>query len=196
MELPKSIGEFFEKHQDRKEELLILRDILLSAGLEETLKWGAPTYTYDGKNIAGIGAFKTYFGLWFFQGVLLTDPYRVLINAQKDKTRAQRQWRFQSKEEINPNQVLSYTLEAIENQKAGREIKPNLEKPVEIPPQLKDAFQNVSNLEKRYRALSLSKRRDYAEYIADAKREETKLKRLDKIIPMIMEGKGLNDKYK
>ena len=69
-------------------------------GLEETVKWGGPVYVADGKNIVGLGAFKSYFALWFFQGALLADQEKVLVNAQEGRTKALRQWRFENKREI------------------------------------------------------------------------------------------------
>ncbi len=63
-----------------KDELIQLRKILNSTKLEETVKWGGPCYTFDRKNVVGMGAFKSYCGLWFFQGDLLSDPKKVLIN--------------------------------------------------------------------------------------------------------------------
>ncbi len=126
------------------------------------------------------------------------DPENVLINAQEGTTKGLRQWRFTSVQEIRGHQVtiLSYLAEAIENQKAGKEIKPERNKAMVIPEELEQAFKEDPALKDIFDALSLSKRREYAEHVASAKREETREKRLTKIIPMIIEGIGLNDKYK
>ena len=67
-----NLEQYFSKSL-RQQELLKLRNILLSCGLEETVKWGAPTYTFAGKNVAGLASFKSYVGLWFHQGALLKD---------------------------------------------------------------------------------------------------------------------------
>lgn len=95
------------------EELIKLRKIVTSMPLEKTVKWGAPCYTYKNKNIVGISAFRSYVGLWFFQGALLRDPGQVLVNAQAGKTKAMRQWRFQSVAEIKVNAVKAYLKEAM-----------------------------------------------------------------------------------
>src|SRR5262245_17704911 len=80
-------------------EVLLLRDIALSVGLEETIKWGGPAYTYQGKNVLGIGGFKNWACFWFFQGAYLSDPAKVLVNANEGRTRGLRQWRFMSSKE-------------------------------------------------------------------------------------------------
>ncbi|MCF8413307.1 MAG: DUF1801 domain-containing protein [Melioribacteraceae bacterium] len=118
------IRKLFHKHQQWDTILVRLRKIILETGLEETVKWGLPTYTYDNKNICGIGAFKSYAGIWFFNGALLKDKHQKLINAQEGKTVAMRQWRFSSIQELDEKLITEYIIEAIENQKAGRKINP------------------------------------------------------------------------
>lgn len=95
------------------EELQQLRDILLTTGLTEEVKWGAPCYTRNGKNIVGIGGFKSYFGLWFFEGAALKDDADVLINAQPGKTKMLRQWRMNSAKEIKSTVIKRYVKQAM-----------------------------------------------------------------------------------
>ncbi len=192
----KSVDEFMAKQEVWINELVQLRTILEKTELEETVKWGLPVYTSGGKNIVGIGGFKDFFALWFFQGALLEDKYNVLINAQKGKTRAMRQWRFSSAKEINESKIIDYVKEAIDNQRAGKEIKPRKKKTLAVPQQLKSAFNQDQELKFAFESLSLSCRREYTDYISEAKRERTRVSRLEKIIPMIKERKGLNDKYR
>lgn len=196
MKYPKSIEEFFDRQDQWKTEVEILRKLILSMKLEETFKWSFPVYTHEGKNIVGIGSFKSYFGLWFFQGGLLEDAENKLMNAQKGKTKAMRQWRFSDKKEIDKKLIKAYIKETIANFQAGKEIKPALKKPLVIPEELAEALKKNKKAAKLFEAMSLSKKRDYAEHISKAKRAETKEKRITKIIPMILENKGLNDKYK
>ena len=92
-----TVLDYIEKHQTYMKELVLLRDILNNTDLEETIKWGAPCYTINGKNIVGMAAFKSYIGLWFHQGVFLKDLKKVLINAQEGTTKALRQWRFKNR---------------------------------------------------------------------------------------------------
>ena len=104
--------------------------------------------------------------------------------------------RFVTNEEVDYELVKEYVTEAIQNQKDGKEIKPEKKKPLIIPDELKVKFEIDQELKGHYEELTLSKQREYAAYISEAKRHETKLKRLDKIIPMIKEKIGLSDKYR
>lgn len=178
------------------EELELLYSIIRSTELEETIKWGGPCFTINGKNVLGLGGFKSYVGIWFHQGVFLKDPLNVLVNASEGKTKGLRQWRFQSKKDINPKQVKAYVLEAIENAKAGKEIKPEKKKTIEIPAELKNALTKDKKMNAVFAILTPFKQREYVEYIAEAKQEKTRLARIEKITPMIHAGKGLNDKYR
>ena len=196
MNRAKTVDEYIANSEVFKDELIRLRSLLSSSELIETVKWGAPCYTVNGKNVVGIGAFKSYVGLWFHQGALLQDKSKVLINAQEGTTKALRQWRFNSIDEMDDELILSYIEEAIKNEKAGKSIKPNTKKPLIIPDELTSAFKDDPGLGAMFESLNLTKKREFAEYISSAKREETKLSRLDKIIPMIRDGIGLNDKYR
>lgn len=195
MYMAKSVEAYLEHHAEQREVLEILREIILQTELEETLKWGAPTYVLNGKHVVGLGAFKAYVGLWFHQGVFLEDKAKVLINAQEGKTKAMRQWRFQSKEALNEKLIKAYVLEAIENQRQGRVLLPE-KKPLFIPAELQEALDQNDQLATAFEQLNLTKKRAFAEYITEAKRVATKTKRLEKITPMILEGVGLNDQYR
>lgn len=191
------IEAFFEKEKPFKKEVLRLREIITRTELEEDFKWGAPTYTINGKNVIGIGSFKHHYGIWFFNGALLKDTNKLLHNAQEGKTKALRQLRFTKEDDFDPKTITAYLTEAIENQKAGREIKiDRSRKKVEIPEALKIAFQNDKGLEKAFMSLTAGKQREYADHIATAKQEKTRQRRLAKCVPMIIDGKGLHDKYK
>ncbi len=192
----KTPDDFFEAQTQWQDILLLLREILLTTELEETIKWGAPTYTVCNKNVVGIGAFKNYVGLWFFNGALLSDPDQVLINAQEGKTKALRQWRFTNLSEVKKEQVLRYVNEAIENQKRGLEIKPQKKEQLQIPQILNNALQSDSELANSFNALPPYKQREYIEHIGTAKREATKQSRLEKSILLIKQGLGLHDKYR
>lgn len=192
-----SVEEYIEENAHYKEALEFLRSIMLSTELEETIKWSFPVYTLKNKNVLSLGAFKNHCCIWFFNGVFLKDELNILQNAQDGKTKAMRQMRFETINNIDKNVVLSYVREAIENQKLGKEIKPDRsKKEVVIPKELKELFKNDSSLTSSFDNLSNYKQREYCEYISSAKREATKQSRLEKITPMILNGLGLNDKYK
>ena len=192
-----SVDEYISQGGAWRESLQLLRELLSSTQLKETVKWGMPVYTLNNKNVAGFSAFKSWTGIWFYQGVFLKDPERVLINAQEGTTKALRQWRFFSAEEIRKQQptILAYVQEAIRNQEAGKEMKPERNKAFEIPPELEKALKSNPSLKESFEQLSPGKRKDYALHIGGAKREDTRQQRLQRAIPMILEGVGLNDKY-
>jgi uncharacterized protein YdeI (YjbR/CyaY-like superfamily) len=191
----KTVEEFLAKQSQWKNELIKLRQLLLETELGETIKWGIPVYTINNKNVVGIGSFKAYFGMWFFQGSFLSDPDQELVNAQDGKTKGMRQLRFTSLNDIDENLIRRYVAEAIQNQKEGKEIKVDRSKPLVIPDELKQSLAIDDELKGSFEQLKRGKQREYADYIIEAKREETKKKRIEKIIPMIRQGIGLNDKY-
>ncbi|RLD28962.1 MAG: hypothetical protein DRI75_05000 [Bacteroidetes bacterium] len=197
MEKVNSVEEYIERHEQWTNALTLLRTIINSTEVIETLKWSSPVYTINGKNVLGLGAFKHHFGVWFFNGVFLKDESKLLVNAQEGKTKALRQMRFTSIDDIDKNAVLAYVKEAIENQKLGKEIKPvRTKKETVIPKELKQVLDNDTLLSSSFKTITPYKQREYCEYIATAKREATKTSRLEKIKPMILQGVGLHDKYK
>lgn len=192
-----SFEEYIEENTNFSDALIVLRNIMNATELEETVKWSAPVYALNGKNVLSLGAFKNHFGIWFFNGVFLKDEQSLLRNAQDGKTKAMRQMRFESFNDIDHNIVLAYVKEAIENQKLSKEIKPNrTKKETVIPKELQDTLISNTELNSSFNSLSNYKQREYCDYIASAKRDATKQTRLEKIIPMIIKGVGLNDKYK
>lgn len=192
-----SVEEYIQVNSHFSKEISQLRSIINSTELEETIKWSMPTYCLKGKNVLALGAFKNHFCIWFHQGVFLKDNQRLLYNAQEDKTKAMRQMRFKSATDITEAPILAYVKEAIENQQLGRILKPQRKsEPIVIPDELKAAFKTNTLLKNNFKWLSPSHQREYCAYISEAKRDSTKQIRLDKIIPMIISKKGLNDKYK
>ena len=192
-----SVEEYIETNTHFGEELTILRNLINSTELNETIKWSAPVYDLNGKNVLGLGAFKKHFCIWFFNGVFLKDQHNFLINAQ-EKTKGLRQMRFTSIKDINKNAVLAYVKEAIENQRLGKEIKPTktTKKDIIVPIGLKNELDSNLVLFDAFKLLTPSKQKEYCEYIDTAKRETTKQTRLEKIKAMILKGVGLHDKYK
>lgn len=191
-----SVDSYMEYHKEWADQLSTIREILLSTELEETVKWGVPAYTLDGKIIVGVGAFKNFISIWFHQGVFLTDPEKVLVNAQAGVTKALRQWRFNENDSININTIHSYILEAIKNQKNGIELAIKRNKSVPIPSLFQERLNKESVLKTAYYNFTPFKQREFCEYISGAKQEATKSRRLEKIIPMIEQGIGLHDKYR
>lgn len=179
-----------------EEGLDLIKSIINKAPLEETIKWGAPVYTFKGKNVLGVMGFKDYFALWFYKGVFLKDEAGVLVNASAEgATKSLRQWRFTSKTDINEKLLLQYINEAIEVEKAGLAIKPE-KKILPVPGLLQKELDASPSLSGAFSKFSQSRQNEFNEYVGTAKREETALSRIEKIKPMILEGIGLNDKYR
>jgi uncharacterized protein YdeI (YjbR/CyaY-like superfamily) len=176
-----------------EKEIEFLQSIILKTPLVETTKWGGIVYTYNGKNVVGVGGFKSYFGLWFFNGAFLKDTENVLVSGN-ETTIAQRQWRFNSITEIDEKKVLAYILEALVIEKEGKVHKPE-KSPLVMSTFFQD-FLNSENLNETFEAFNLTQKREFVEYIDTAKQEKTKHSRLEKIKSMISEGIGLNDKYR
>ena len=149
----------------------------------------------NGKNVVGIGAFNAHFGLWFFNGALLDDPEGHLHNAQKGRTKAMRQLRFEDFADINDGIINQFLKQAIANQKAGKEVKIDTKRKANIPSLLGESLSVNKKLKAQFDKLTPGRQREYAEYISTAKQEATKKRRLQKITPMIEKGIGLNDKY-
>ncbi|WP_445747270.1 YdeI/OmpD-associated family protein [Polaribacter sp.] len=189
--------EYIEKQSKWKDILMILREILHEFPLEETIKWGAPVYVFNQKNCVGLAAFKNYCALWFFQGALINDKKKVFFNAQEGKTKAMLQWRFFSTNDIQKELIKQYITQAIENIKLGKEINRKMEdSSINIPIELQSEFSKNKDLAIAFLQLSKSCQREYAMYISDAKKSETRVKRVEKCIAMILAKKGLNDQYK
>jgi len=177
--------------------LKVLRPIIKAhPELDETIKWGIPCYTFKGKNVLGLAIFKNFSSIWFYQGALLQDPANILTNAQEGKTKAMRHWKFTDLDNIDAKMINSYVKEAIEVFRNGKEIKPSKQGTKDLPLLLQNTFSDDLDLKKSFDQFTNYKKNEFIEYIQEAKRESTKLKRLEKIIQLIKEGIGLNDKYR
>ena len=190
------INNYIQKNSHWKEELTLLRSIFQKTELKEEVKWGIPAYTLNGSLVAGLGAFKNHYAIWFHQGVFLKDSQKQLVNAQDGKTKAMRQWKFTVENTIDSKLVMAYIIEAIVNAKAGKKVKPQQKKELIIPPLLLEALKKNKKLNNQFNKLTPGKQREYAEHIGSAKRESTQISRLEKCTPLILDGKGLYDKYK
>jgi len=185
---------FFSKAKNWQKEFEKLRKIILDTGLTEELKWGCPCYTFQKSNIVLIHGFKEYCALLFFKGALLNDPERILIR-QTENVQSARQVRFTNLKEINKMAPVlkAYIYEAIEIEKAG--LKVNLKKSSEYP--VSDEFQKkldkVKGLKTAFDALTPGRQRAYLLYFSAPKQPKTREARVEKCIPQILKGKGLDD---
>jgi len=187
---------FLEKAKKWQDEMEKLRMIVLDCQLKEELKWGVPCYTYQGSNVVIIHGFKEYCALLFFKGALLSDPDRILIR-QSENVQAARQIRFtDSGQIVELEPVLkSYIFEAVEIQKAGLEVQ--LKKPAEatVPAEFQKSLDEFPELKSAFERLTPGRQRAYLLYFSDPKQSKTRESRIEKSIPNILSGKGLNEEY-
>lgn len=185
---------YFEKAEKWQEELEQLRKIVLECELTEELKWGVPCYTFQKSNIVLIHDFKEYCALLFMKGALLDNANGLLIQ-QTENVQAARQIRFTNLREIVDNKAIlkAYIYEAIEVEKAG--LKVELKKTTEysIPEEFQQKLDESSSLKTAFEALTPGRQRAYLLHFAQPKQAKTREARVEKCIPQIMDGKGLND---
>ncbi|MCQ4138320.1 YdeI family protein [Chryseobacterium sp. EO14] len=185
---------FFNKTGQWQTEFEKLRTIALKTELTEDLKWGCPCYTYEGKNIFLIHGFKEYCALLFFKGALMKDPENILIR-QTENIQATRQIRFTSLQQIiDLENVLSdYIFEAVEIEESGAKVEMKKTHEFNIPEEFAQKLSENPELQKAFEALTPGRQRAYLLYFSSAKQSKTRISRIEKYIPEILNGKGLND---
>lgn len=184
---------YFSKAKWQKE-LEQLRKIVLDCGLTEELKWGCPCYSFDKSNIVLIHVFKEYCAVLFFKGALLNDASGILIQQTKN-VQAARQIRFTNVKEIVKLKTIlkAYIFEAIEVEKAG--LKVPLKKTAEfsMPEEFKNKLNKNAALKTAFYALTPGRQRGYLLHFSAPKQSKTRESRIEKCMPQILNGKGLND---
>jgi len=188
------VDAYLSKAKKWQEEFERLRTIILSCGLSEELKWGAPCYTFENSNIVLIHGFKEYCALLFFKGALLKDAKGILIQ-QTENVQAARQIRFTNVREIvKLKPVLkAYIHEAIEVEKAG--LKVNLKKTAEfkVPEEFQNKLDEIPALKTAFHALTPGRQRAYILHFSQPKLAKTRKSRVEKSMRQILKGKGIND---
>lgn len=185
---------FLQKTKKWKEEMTLLRAIVQECKLEEDLKWMHPCYTHDGANIVLIHAFKEYCALLFFKGVLLKDKKKVLIQ-QTENVQDRRQMRFTSIAEVNKQKatIKEYIKEAVDIEKAGLKVEFKKTEEFHMPEEFEKKLSKNKTLKTAFYALTPGRQRGYLLFFAGAKQSQTREARIEKCIPDILKGKGLND---
>jgi uncharacterized protein YdeI (YjbR/CyaY-like superfamily) len=188
------VDEFISRATKWQEEFKQLRIIILDCGLDEELKWGVPCYTFKQKNIVLIHGFKQYCAILFVKGALLNDARGVLIQ-QTENVQAARQIRFTNVQEIIElkTTLKAYILEAIELEQAG--VKVNYKKTQDylIPEEFQSKLDQIPTLKTAFESLTPGRQRAYIYYFSQPKQSKTRQARVEKNIPQILNGKGLND---
>ncbi|THU41304.1 hypothetical protein FAM09_04125 [Niastella caeni] len=185
---------YFDKAEKWQKEYEKLRMITLDCGLTEELKWGCPCYTFQNNNLVLIHGFKDYCALLFFKGALLNDPDGILIQ-QTENVQAARQIRFTSTREIVKMEpiIKAYIYEAIEVERAGLKVKLKKTSDFAIPEEFQKKLNKMPALKKAFEALTPGRQRAYIFYFSQAKQAKTRESRVEKYIPQILEGKGIDD---
>ena len=190
------VDEYLRKAKKWQEESKKLRRIILDCGLTEESKWGKPCYTFGNSNVVIIQGFKEYCALLFCKGALLKDANRILIQ-QTENVQAARQIRFTNVPEIAEMEpiVKAYIHEAIEVEKAGLEVNYKNTSEFAVPEELQTKLDAIPALKKAFEALTPGRRRAYLLYFAAPKQSKTRESRIEKCVPQILKGQGLNDDY-
>lgn len=185
---------YFSKNETWEKEISKLRTIILACGLTEELKWGSPCYMHEGRNIVLIHVFKGYCAVLFFKGALLKDDNGILIQ-QSDNVQSARQLRFtNSKEIVKLEKILkAYIYEAIEVEKAGLKVKLKKVEEYNMPEEFQKKLNKSKALKTAFEKLTPGRQRGYLLHFSSAKQSATREARVEKYIPKIMEGKGLDD---
>ncbi len=185
---------YFKKAGKWQEETEQLRMIILDCGLNEELKWGCPCYTLDKSNIVLIHDFKEYSAVLFFKGALINDPDGVLVK-QSENTQATRQIRFTNIQEVKQMKTIlkKYILEAIEVEKSGLKVEFKKVAEFTVAEEFQKALDEVPGLKTAFEALTPGRQRAYLLHFAEPKQSKTRESRIEKNIPQIFNGKGLND---
>ncbi|RQO30983.1 hypothetical protein DBR32_09760 [Taibaiella sp. KBW10] len=185
---------YFDKAKNWHKELEQLRKIVLDCGLNEVLKWGCPCYTLGKSNIVLIHVFKEYCAVLFFKGALLQDTHGALIQ-QTERVQAARQMRFTNASEIVKQAKIlkTYIYEAIAIEEAGLKVPMKKVAEYPIPEEWQHQLNVNPSLKTAFEALTPGRQRAYLLHFAAAKLTQTRASRIEKCIPQIMEGKGLND---
>jgi uncharacterized protein YdeI (YjbR/CyaY-like superfamily) len=185
---------FFNKDTQWQEEYIKLRMIALDCGLTEELKWGCPCYSLNKQNIVLIHGFKEYCAFLFFKGALLNDTNSILIQQTKDVQSA-RQVRFANILEIVELEpiVKAYIYEAIEVEKAGLKVVLKTTAEYDVPVEFQSKLDHIPALKTAFEALTPGRQRGYLYYFSQPKTSKTREARVEKYIPQILDGKGVDD---
>lgn len=187
-----TVDDYIEASEQWPDEVAALRDVLLGCGLGETIKWGKPCYSDGGRNIALMQEFKDFLALMFFKGALIEDPDGVL-EAQGPNSRSARRMCFASVDDVtrSAETVGVYVARAIEVEESGAEVPPP---ELELVEELAQRLAEDPVLEEAFAALTPGRQRGYNLHVADAKQAKTRVARIEKHVPRILEGKGLHDR--
>lgn len=188
------VSKLHDKEKRWRAEFAALRQLCLASGLNEELKWGQACYDLDGRNVVLIHGFKEYCALLFFKGALLKDPDGILVRQTKN-VQAARQIRFASLAEIEKRSAaaMRYLREAIAVERSGAKVKMKSAAQFTVPAEFQTRLDTDSALAKAFHALTPGRQKGYLLHFAGAKQSTTRAARVEKHVPRILKGLGLND---
>jgi uncharacterized protein YdeI (YjbR/CyaY-like superfamily) len=171
-------------------EIAEMRRVLADLAMTEACKWGKPTYTVDGKNVVILQGFKEYFGLGFFQGALMKDPEKVLVRL--GRVQAGRVMKFTTVTDITAKAatIQAYVREAIAVEKAGLRVVRTKTSDLPFPEELTERFRRDPRFKRAFEALTPGRQRGYLYHFAAAKQTATRVARIEKARPAVLEGRG------
>jgi len=187
------VDEFLKRAKTWQGEMQKLRSVLLSSGLEEDLKWGKPCFTFEGKNIAIIQPFKEHCSLMFFKGALMVDAHG-LLRSQGENTQSALRLEFTSEAQIKKTVLQAYVKSAIAVETQGLKVDFKAKRELELPEELTQILKKDRKLAKAFESLTPGRQRAYVMHFNGAKQSATRSARIEKCAPMILAGKGLNDR--
>jgi uncharacterized protein YdeI (YjbR/CyaY-like superfamily) len=187
------VDEFVKRAKAWQGEMQKLRSILGGCGLDEDLKWGKPCFMFEGRNVAIIQPFKEHCSLMFFKGALLKNN-QGLLRSQGENTQSAMRLEFTSEAQVKKAMVESYVKEAIAVEKQGLTVDFKAKRELELPQELTQILEKNRRLAKAFEALTPGRKRAYVMHFSGAKQSQTRTARIEKVIPMILAGKGMNDR--
>ena len=182
------------KVHDWREELMLLRDILLQSGLTETRKWGVPCYVLGKHNVVLLGVLKSCATLSFFKGALMKDPENLLVKPGEN-SQAARYMKFTSPEQVTAQVAIirDYLKEAIGIEESGQKVTFKSPQEQSMCEELQEALQSDAELSSAFYALTPGRQRGYILHFGGAKQSQTRIDRIAKNRDRILQGKGMQD---
>jgi uncharacterized protein YdeI (YjbR/CyaY-like superfamily) len=187
------VDAFASRAKTWRGEIQKLRSILVDCGLDEELKWGKPCYSFEGKNVAIVQPFKAHCSLMFFKGALLKDTHG-LLRSQGENTQSALRLEFTSEAQIKPTVLKSYVKQAIAVEKAGLTVDFKAKRELELPAELTKVLQKNRKLSNAFHSLTPGRQRAWVLHFAGAKQSQTRTARIEKAVPKILAGIGINDR--
>lgn len=187
------VDKFLSQAKKWQEEIKLFREIALECGLEEELKWRLPCYVLEGDNVVIIQPFKEYCALMFFKGALLKDTKKILKTpGTSQSVRQIRVTNIQEAKKLRAT-IKSYVKEAIKIEKSGEKVKLKKTSEFKVPAEFKTKLESMPKLKTAFNSLTPGRQRAYLYFFSSAKQAATRESRVEKYIPQILKGKGMND---